>query len=139
MIKNFFTFCFLFLSFQIFGQNIDQIRSIANFSNDSELSSYVEKAKLNGFSLIDVEMLATAQGAKLSEIQLLRKLWNADSINSSPLIDVLPDSPVSSLGVSGNTEITPNNNRRFGSNFFENKNISEAPQLFIATPSDYRL
>ena len=29
--------------------------------------------------------------------------------------------------------------KRFGSDFFNNKNISEAPQLFIATPSDYRL
>ena len=28
---------------------------------------------------------------------------------------------------------------RFGSYFFENKNISEAPELFIATPINYRL
>ena len=55
MIKNFFKFCFLFLSFQIFSQNIDQIRSVSNFSSDSELYSYVEKAKLRGLSLIEVE------------------------------------------------------------------------------------
>ena len=27
--------------------------------------------------------------------------------------------------------------KRFGSDFFKNKNISESPQLFVATPSDY--
>ena len=48
-----------------------------SFSSDAELFSYVEKAKLKGLSLAEVETLATAQGAKLSEIQLLRKLWNA--------------------------------------------------------------
>ena len=29
--------------------------------------------------------------------------------------------------------------KRFGSDFFNNKNIVESPQLFVATPSDYRL
>ena len=29
--------------------------------------------------------------------------------------------------------------KRFGSDFFKNKNIVESPQLFVATPSDYRL
>ncbi|MDA9374605.1 SLBB domain-containing protein [Flavobacteriaceae bacterium] len=29
--------------------------------------------------------------------------------------------------------------KRFGSDFFKNKNIVETPQLFVATPSDYRL
>ena len=65
MIKNFLTLCFLLLSFQVFSQNIDQIRSVANFSSDAELSSYVEKAKLKGLSLAELETLATAQGAKL--------------------------------------------------------------------------
>ena len=30
-------------------------------------------------------------------------------------------------------------NDEFGSDFFNNKNITETPELFIATPSDYRL
>ena len=53
-----------FLSFNSFSQNIDQIRSVANFSSESELVSYVEKAKLKGLNLIQVEKLALAQGAK---------------------------------------------------------------------------
>ena len=142
MIKNFFTFCFLFLSFQIFGQNIDQIRSIANFSNDSELSSYVEKAKLEGLSLNQVETLATAQGAKLSEIQLLRKIWNSKNDQLGDNFSKIESSIKSSFGntdFEAAEEEEEEEELRFGSYFFNNKNISETPELFIATPSDYRL
>ena len=139
MIKNFFAICFLILSIQAFSQDIDTMKSVARFSSDAELTSYINKAKSNGLSLIEVEGLVNAQGASPSELQKLRTLWNAGSLNSSSPIDILPDSPGSLLGNSGNTKITPKASRRFGSNFFENKNISEVPQLFVATPNDYRL
>ena len=139
MIKNFFAICFLFLSIQAFSQDIDTMKSVARFSSDAELTSYINKAKSNGLSLIEVEGLVNAQGASPSELQKLRTLWSAGSVNSSSPIDILPDSPGSSLGNSGNTKITTKASRRFGSNFFENKNISEVPQLFVATPNDYRL
>ena len=115
------------------------MKSVARFSSDAELTTYINKAKSNSLSLIDVEKLVSAQGASATELQKLRTLWNAGTVNSSSSVDILPDSPGSSLGSSGNTKITPKASRRFGSNFFENKNISEVPQLFIATPSDYRL
>ena len=140
MIKNLFTFCFLFLSFQIFSQNIDQIRSVANFSSDAELSSYVEKAKLKGLSLAEVETLANAQGAKLSEIQLLRKLWNS---KNDKLVDDINTTESAIKSSFGNTkfgeEEKEEEDLRFGSYFFNNKNISEVPELLIATPSNYRL
>jgi hypothetical protein len=139
MIRNFFTICLLFLSFQIFSQDAETMKSVARFSSDAELTTYINKAKSNGLSLIDVEKLVGAQGASVTELQKLRTLWNAGTVNSSSSIDILPDSPGSSLGNSGNTKITPKASRRFGSDFFENKNISEVPQLYIATPSDYRL
>ena len=140
MIRNFFTICLLFLSFKIFSQNVETMKSVVRFSSDAELTTYINKAKSNGLSLIDVEKLVGAQGASVTELQKLRTLWNAGTVNSSSSIDILPDDvPSSSLGNSGNTKITPKASRRFGSDFFENKNISEVPQLFIATPSDYRL
>jgi len=139
MIKNFFAVCFLSLSIQAFSQDVDTMKSVARFSSDAELTTYINKAKSNSLSLIDVEKLVSAQGASATELQKLRTLWNAGTVNSSSSVDILPDSPGSSLGSSGNTKITPKASRRFGSNFFENKNISEVPQLFIATPSDYRL
>ena len=83
MIKNFFAVCFLFLSIQAFSQDVDTMKSVARFSSDEELTSYINKAKSNGLSLIEVEGLVNAQGASPSELQKLRTLWNAGSVNSS--------------------------------------------------------
>ena len=139
MIKNFFSVCFLFLSFHIFSQDVDTMKSVARFSSDTELISYINKAKSSGLSLIEVEELINAQGATTDELSKLRTLWNTGAVNSSSGVDILPNSTDSSVGTLGNTEITPKKIRRFGSSFFENKNINEVPQLFVATPSDYRL
>ena len=139
MIKNFFSVCFLFLSFHIFSQDVDTMKSVARFSSDTELTSYINKAKSSGLSLIEVEELINAQGATTDELSKLRTLWNTGAVNSSSGVDILPNSTDSSVGTLGNTEITPKKIRRFGSSFFENKNINEVPQLFVATPSDYRL
>jgi protein involved in polysaccharide export with SLBB domain len=139
MIKNFLSVCFLFLSFHVFSQDVEAMKSSARFSSDLELTSYINKAKSSGLSLIEVEELINAQGATTDELSKLRALWNTGSVNFSSSVDILPDSPESSFGTSGNTEIIPKKSRRFGSSFFENKNINEVPQLFIATPSDYRL
>lgn len=139
MFKKFYTICFILLSLQVFSQNVETMKSTARFSTDAELTSYINKAKSSGLSLIEVEGLVKAQGATLSELSKLRTLWNAESINSSSSVEILPDSPESSVGNVESTKIVPENSRRFGSNFFENNNISEVPQLFVATPSDYRL
>ena len=132
-----------FLSFNSFSQNIDQIRSVADFSSESELVSYVEKAKLKGLNLIQVEKLALAQGAKPSEIQLLRKLWNSDLNQFSDDPDLEETLIGSSFGIVEDDDEDYDEDedefKRFGSDFFNNKNINEAPELFIATPSDYRL
>ena len=139
MIKKFYTICFILLSLQVFSQNVETMKSTSRFSTDAELTSYINKAKSSGLSLIEVEGLVKAQGATLSELSKLRTLWNAESIDSSSSVEILPDSPESSVGNVESTKIVPENSRRFGSNFFENNNISEVPQLFVATPSDYRL
>ena len=139
MIKKFYIVCFILLSLQVFSQNVETMKSTARFSTDAELTSYINKAKSSGLSLIEVEGLVKAQGATLSELSKLRTLWNAESINSSSSVEILPDLPESSVGNVESTKIVPENSRRFGSKFFENNNISEVPQLFVATPSDYRL
>ena len=141
MIKQIFFIALFFLSFNSFSQNIDQIRSVADFSSESELVSYVEKAKLKGLNLIQIEKLAEAQGATPSELRLLRKLWNSDlnQIYDDPDLEETPID--SSFGVveDDDEDYDEDEFKRFGSDFFNNKNINEAPELFIATPSDYRL
>ena len=138
MIKNLFYLCFLFLSIQLFSQNIDQIRSVVNFSSESELISYIEKTKSNGLSLIEVEQLALTQGAKQPEIQLLRKLWNSNNNQLSKNSDIKKNTINSSFG-NEEKEEEEEEFKRFGSDFFNNKNISVAPKLFVATPRDYKL
>ena len=139
MIKKIFFIAVFFLSFNSFSQNIDQIRSVADFSSESELVSYVEKAKLKGLNLIQIEKLAVAQGAKPSELQLLRKLWNSNNNESSIDSNLKETTIESSFGIVENENENEDEFKRFGSDFFNNKNISETPELFIATPIDYRL
>ena len=141
MIKKIFFIAVFFLSFNSFSQNIDQIRSVADFSSESELVSYVEKAKLKGLNLIQIEKLAVAQGAKPSELQLLRKLWNSNNNEFSIDSNLKETTIESSFGIVENENENEDEDefKRFGSDFFNNKNISETPELFIATPSDYRL
>jgi len=145
MIKKIFFIAVFFLSFNSFSQNIDEIRSVADFSSESELVSYVEKAKLKGLNLIQIEKLAVAQGAKPSELQLLRKLWNSNNNESSIDSNLKETTIESSFGIVENENEDEDEDededefKRFGSDFFNNKNISETPELFIATPIDYRL
>jgi len=110
MIKKIFFIALFFLSFNSFSQNIDQIRSVADFSSESELVSYVEKAKLKGLNLIQIEKLAVAQGAKPSEIQLLRKLWNSNTNESSVDSNLKGTTIESSFGiVEDETLVRPHN------------------------------
>ena len=53
MIKKFCTICFILLSLQIFSQNVETMKSTARFSTDAELTSYINKAKSSGLSLIE--------------------------------------------------------------------------------------
>jgi protein involved in polysaccharide export with SLBB domain len=115
------------------------MKSVARFSSDAELTSYVNKAKSSGLSLIEVEKLINAQGATTDELLKLRTLWNTKPLEFSSSADVLTDAPITSFGDTEITEINTPASRRFGSDFFQNKNIIEVPQLFLATPSDYRL
>ena len=56
MIKKIFLIAFLFLSFNSFGQDIDELRKKASTrSSDNELVVFVKKAKDQGLSLMDAE------------------------------------------------------------------------------------
>ena len=142
MIRNFFIFCFLALSFQIFPQNSEAMKSAARFASDIELSNYVNKAKSNGLTLIEVEKIVSAQGASFSEIEKLKKLWEGsdlETISNEDDLDLTIESSFGNESIDDETKSKNDIPKRFGSSFFQNKNITEVPQLLIATPSDYRL
>ena len=136
----------LFVSFSSYGQDINELRKKASNSSDSELIVFIQKAKDQGLSLADAEKQLILVGGKAQEIKKLRDLWNkklpisssTDLVNSKEIQSNFGDTEafvVDSLDIKDEVEEL----KRFGSDFFKNKNITEAPQLFVATPSDYRL
>ena len=142
MIRIFFIFYFLAFSLQIFPQNTEAIKSVARFSSDVELSNYINKAKSSGLTLIEAEKVISAQGANFSEVEKLRKFWQGSeikTISSTDNNDLTLESTFGNKSINNDILSEKYIPERFGSNFFQNKNITETPQLFIATPSDYRL
>ena len=145
MIKKIFFIVFLFLSFNSFGQDIDELRKKASTSSDNELVVFIKKAKDQGLSLMDAEKQLILIGGKAKEVKKLRDLWNKKISEMEASKDESDDKIQSKFGDTDNFEKDSlevdvvEEKKRFGSDFFKNKNIVETPQLFVATPSDYRL
>ena len=145
MIKKIIFVTFLFLSLNSFGQDINELRKKASLSSDSELVVFIQKAKDQGLSLMDAEKQLVLIGGKADEIKKLRDLWNK-KLRKKSETDLDDSNKIESQF--GETEGFVKDSlsqdvedevKRFGSDFFKNKNIVESPQLFVATPSDYRL
>jgi protein involved in polysaccharide export with SLBB domain len=94
---------------------------------------------------MDAEKQLVLIGGKADEIKKLRDLWNKklpkkseteldDSNKIESQFGETEGFVKDSLSQDVEDEV-----KRFGSDFFKNKNIVESPQLFVATPSDYRL
>ena len=145
MIKKIFLIAFLFLSFNSFGQDIDELRKKASTSSDNELVVFIKKAKDQGLSLMDAEKQLILIGGKAKEVKKLKDLWNKKNFEMEASKDESDDKIQSKFGDTDNFEKDSlevdvvEEKKRFGSDFFKNKNIVETPQLFVATPSDYRL
>ena len=145
MIKKIIFITFLFIGLSSFGQDINELRKKASSSSDSELVVFIQKAKDQGLSLMDAEKQLILIGGKADEIKKLRDLWNKKLTKKSET-DLDDTNKIESQF--GETEGFVKDSlsqdvkdevKRFGSDFFKNKNIVESPQLFVATPSDYRL
>ena len=76
MFKRLVLVILLFVSFNSFAQDIDELRKKASNSSDSELIVFIQKAKDQGLSLVDAEKQLILIGAKAEEIKKLRNLWN---------------------------------------------------------------
>ena len=73
----------LFVSFNSYGQDINELRKKASNSSDSELIVFIQKAKDQGLSLIDAEKQLILIGGKAKEIKKLRDLWTKKLPKSS--------------------------------------------------------
>ena len=145
MIKKIIFVTFFFFSLNSFGQDINELRKKASSGSDIELVFFIEKAKDQGLSLMDAEKQLILIGGSAEEIKKLRDLWNKklpekfqtdfDDLNKIESQFGKTEGFVKdSLAQDMVEEV-----KRFGSDFFNNKNIVESPQLFVATPDNYRL
>ena len=106
--------------------------------------NYVIEARKRGYSLLQLEGLAKAQGATLEDLSLLRTAWS-DSQSGEVVEDQVQNSQVEESLMFGNESgmffsfEEKEESDVFGSAFFTNKNITETPQFYVATPAGYRL
>ena len=105
--------------------------------------NYVIEARRRGYSLLQLEGLAKAQGATLEDLSLLRSAWS-DS-QSGGVGDEAQNTQGEEPLMFGNESDMfdfieeENESDIFGSAFFANNNITETPQFYVATPAGYRL
>ena len=151
------------------GMNPAQARMFAQNASSQQLLGYVQQAKAAGYSLNQVKSLLRAQGASSNDLSKLDQLWNESANGSEQQSGSTTEKIRSNFGVNTVTEQTEvqvspleldvQKTKRFGSEFFtrmmiaeseddllfsensikKEKQTSETPELYIATPSDYQL
>ena len=142
MSRNFFlSFLLLSIGFPLLSQNQAEIIASEEMKarNISSIDDAINELNKNGISIKEAEEMAKSQGIDLNTF-LLNNFSN-NSITSTDS-DFLPKSFPSEIGRLSKIEAEDKNLTkplRFGSYFFKNSNISETPNLFLATPNDYRL
>jgi len=132
----------------LFSQDFINIQNKKlNDLNDSELQSYWKDAQEKGYDLNQIKILARAQGVSELEINEFEKRIKSLNIsNDNEKEELFNRSSLTSI-FGKNTKQDNNDEQSlkingspiFGSNFFNNVNISPAPQLNIATPASYEL
>ena len=118
-----------------------------NNLNDTELLKYWTEAQDKGYNLDQIKILARAQGVSELEINEFEKRIKSMDINNEDNDEDLFDTSTLTSIFGKNTDQDDNYDESikidglpiFGSNFFNNENISPAPQLNIATPASYEL
>jgi protein involved in polysaccharide export with SLBB domain len=133
---------FLRVDFSIAQGSLKNLTQIKDLSPNQQIQ-YVLEARKQGYSLLQLEGLAKAQGASPENISMLREAWS-ESKPTNPKEDFEDIENQEETVLFGNEERAFFSNQDdesniFGASFFANKNITETPQFYVATPSGYRL
>ena len=129
------------------GQNLplsgSEAAQMARSASTEQLSSYVSKARAEGYSLLEVKNIIRAQGASTSDLALLEELWNTTTITTERITENTEDFS-SNFGMfagqgEGMEKIEEKGATRFGENYFSYAKPLETPELYLATPADYQL
>tara|TARA_B100001113_G_scaffold349339_1_gene344575 strand:+ start:429 stop:2867 length:2439 start_codon:yes stop_codon:yes gene_type:complete len=140
----------------IFSQDVSNLKqdvSVKTLSEmtDSELGAYWLQAQERGYNLDQIKTLARAQGVSESDlIEFEKRVKTLGDINQKTDEDNLMKTQnelTTIFGLKIEEEFEEKVNESysfvnlgvFGSDFFNNPNISSTPQLNIATPESYEL
>ena len=135
------TLSFLFTSFSVAQEATPFLSQIQNSTPEQQIS-YVIEARKRGYSLPQLESLAKAQGASPEELILLRRAWSDSQLaeGADAKIEITQNEESPLFGNESNIfSYSDEKSDIFGSSFFANKNITETPQYYVATPAGYRL
>ena len=135
------TLSFLFTSFSVAQETTPFLSQIQNSTPEQQIS-YVIEARKRGYSLPQLESLAKAQGASPEELILLRRAWSDSQLaeGADAKIEITQNEESPLFGNESNIfSYSDEKSDIFGSSFFANKNITETPQYYVATPAGYRL
>jgi len=124
---------------QLASINVDEL-------SDEQITTYWNKAKAEGYTLDQLEVIATSKGMPASQFSKLKQRINAlkytDTTSSLGANDSDSNdiSNLEKFGLEGTSpKETKETNLLFGYDFFSNPNISFSPNLNLATPTNYIL
>jgi protein involved in polysaccharide export with SLBB domain len=133
----------------VHSQNIgqQQLKTIdVDAMSDAQIAFYWEKAKSEGYTLDQLEVIATSKGMAPSQFSKLRQRISSLRYSDTSTNTTVPDSKntatISNLERFGLEPVIVEKvgkNLLFGYDFFNNPNISFAPNLNLATPTTYQL
>ena len=133
---------FLFVAPSVAQDTTPFLTQIRNLTPKQQ-ASYVIEARKRGYSLVQLEGLAKAQGATLQDLSLLRNAWSENQEGGEDQ-DENNIQNQETLGFGNDTAMLMFGEEEeesdiFGSAFFANQKITETPQFYVATPAGYRL
>ena len=120
---------------------IPSLTKIQNLTPEVQIK-YVLEARKRGYSLAQLESLAKTQGANADNLSLIRDLWFQSQSDESSKAQQQSLNLEQATPFGNESEVFFSAEEKsdvFGSAFFANKNITETPQFYVATPSGYRL
>lgn len=134
-----------FLVNTLVAQDFTQLKNvdIAKLS-DTQIASYWDAIQQKGYTLDQLEILAKAQGVSAVKVAAFKRRINSlkgvSTASSSSETTLPTDSKAAAFGLKGNDgfEEKPKS-LLFGFDFFNNPNITFAPNVNIAVPANYQL
>ncbi|WP_144895069.1 SLBB domain-containing protein [Lutibacter sp. Hel_I_33_5] len=139
-----FVFSFQNISAQI---GVDKNLSTINIDDlsDNQVLSYWSKAKEEGYSIPQLEMILSSKGMPSNQISKLKrriqelKYSNSENENKGSNESSNTINTLEKFGLEGGEKKVAENNLLFGYDFFKNPKISFTPNLNLATPDNYQL